>query len=323
MAGGRKWACRWVDIIWLLLLIALIMRPGLGQAGDNNALDDLLDDDNYLQDEIEVNDPLEPINRFFFAFNDKMYYWLIRPVSKAYSVVVPEDLRYGIDNSFHNLGMPVRLVNNLLQGKFKAGGLEVGRFLINTTVGVAGLADPAADEFGLVTADEDFGQTLGAFGVGEGWYLCLPLLGPSTVRDGVGLAGDYLVSPLRYLLRNEDTVWGMGLWGWKVENSISIHGPDYDDLHDQAFDPYVSFRDFYLQHRRALVADELLASDGTQGGKIDCVDRLKGQRPFNLAEARAVLTCAQQQGRQALLTRERQGNRLVYGVVVETLLVDE
>ena len=302
-------------VLVLVVLAGSLLLPVAGRAADDD-LDALFDDDDYLADEVEVNDPLEPMNRFFFAFNDKIYYWLVRPVARGYSVVFPEDVRYSFDRAFENIRMPVRLVNNLLQGKFRGGLREVGRFLINSTIGVAGLADPAATEFGLAASDEDFGQTLGRYGVGEGIYIYLPLIGPSTARDSVGLAGDYMVSPLRYLLRNETSL-GVASWGWWLENSISLHGDVIDDLRDQAFDPYVAFRDFYLQHRRSLLDDSLDEKADGRGARRDCRGRQPARAFFNLAEARTVMSCAEEQGLSTRLTRTRRGNRIVYGGVVE------
>ena len=302
-----------------LMLVLLLLGQGVSWAADDD-FDDLFADDDYLEDEVQVSDPLEPMNRFFFAFNDKMYFWLLHPIAQAYSVVLPEDIRFCVDNGFHNIGMPVRLVNNLLQGKVKGAGVEISRFFINTTLGAAGLGDPAATEFGMARNDEDFGQTLGGYGLGEGIYLCLPFFGPSSARDGVGLAGDYLVTPLRYFLNN-NTALGFGLWGWRIENSASLHGKDYEDLSEQAFDSYVAFRDFYLQHRRALVNDIFQAKGADVEKKDSVILDCEGQEPrdpvFNLFVARHIMACAEQQGKQVSLTSRRHGNRMVYGVVVD------
>ncbi|MEN8139665.1 MAG: VacJ family lipoprotein [Thermodesulfobacteriota bacterium] len=287
---------------------------------DDEDLMDLLDDEDYFEEEVleeNPDDPLEPLNRFFFGFNDKLYYWVSKPVAKVYSVILPEDLRICVDNGFHNLAMPVRLFNNVLQGKFMNGLVEVERFLINSTVGVVGLADPAATDFGLPRFDEDFGQTLGRYGMGQGPYLCLPLLGPSTVRDGSGLIVDYFVSPLRYALRNNFST-GLALLAWDVENAVSLHGEDYESLSEQAFDPYVAFRDFYLQHREALVEDHLEKGEQEQSQMVseaDCQGMGLSARAFNLAEARKQMACAEQRGQNVRLVHGRHGNRRHFAVV--------
>lgn len=311
---GRNQGAR-LAVAGFVLLGQLLLGSGTGLAEDDE-LADLLDDDDYLEDEILVSDPLEPVNRFFFHVNDTLYDWFMGPVARVYAQAVPEDLRYCFDNAFHNVAMPVRLVNNLLQGKWRAGGREVGRFVINTTVGVAGLADPAEEEFGLQRSDEDLGQTLGSYGVGQGFFLYLPFLGPSSARDGFGLVGDFFVSPTNYVLRNNAGL-AYGLTAWRVENSLSIHGQDYEDLREQAFDPYISFRDFYLQHRQALVEDATETAAESRGSTAlpgDCQNYQPRPRLFNLVEARMVMACAKERGEKVYLTKERQGNRIVFGV---------
>ncbi|MEH6501174.1 MAG: VacJ family lipoprotein [Pseudoalteromonas distincta] len=135
-------------------------------------------------DEVAANpDPWEPVNRVVFRFNDTLDTYTLKPIAKAYDRFMPQPLDDGISNVFGNLGEPRNLVNNTLQGKFEDAGVDMARFLLNTTVGVVGLFD-VATRMGLQRNDEDFGQTLGAWGVSSGPYVVLPLLGPSTVRDG-------------------------------------------------------------------------------------------------------------------------------------------
>lgn len=211
----------------------------------------LLDDEelDLLEEEsLAVSDPLEPMNRMFFHFNDKLYFWLLKPVARAYSYAVPEDIRISIRNFFTNLEFPVREANSLLQGKWKESGIELSRFLINSTFGVAGLFDPAKDSFNLPPSEEDFGQTLGTLGAGSSVYFCWPFFGPSNIRDSFGLAGDYFLHPLTYLSW-ADSQAGYALFAEKNVNNTSLKIGDYEALKESSLDPYVALRDAYLQYR--------------------------------------------------------------------------
>lgn len=144
----------------------------------------------YLEEEKDViADPLEPINRIFFSFNDKLYFWLLKPVAQGYSAVLPEGVRISVRNFFDNLMTPIRFVNNLLQFKLKPAGNELVRFGVNTTIGVVGLFDVAKSHMGIKLQDEDLGQSLGKWGLGPGFFITWPVLGPSSLRDSVGDAG--------------------------------------------------------------------------------------------------------------------------------------
>lgn len=150
-----------------------------------------LEYDDYYEDEIRNPDPWEPVNRVVFRFNDTLDTYALRPVAKGYDRIMPEFLNDGVSNVFNNLGEPKNLVNNLLQGKMHDASVDLARFLMNTTVGVVGVFD-VATRMGLQRNDEDFGQTLGAWGVQSGPYVMLPLFGPSTVRDTGGFAAEGL-----------------------------------------------------------------------------------------------------------------------------------
>lgn len=203
-----------------------------------------------------IADPLEPVNRFFFSFNDKLYFWLLKPVATGYRVVVPKPARVSVGNFFFNLKSPVRLVNSLLQAKFDRGGEELARFVVNTTVGVVGLWDPARSWFNLAPSDEDLGQTLGKYGVGEGIYLCLPVLGPSNLRDGVGLVGDYFLDPVSYLYLSNENETALGLRSEEAVNRTSLKLGDYEAFKDATFDPYSAMRDSYIQLRNNKINDD-------------------------------------------------------------------
>lgn len=199
---------------------------------------------------VEVSDPLEPINRGVFWFNDKMYFYVIKPAARVLRRA-PEPLRISIKNFFLNLEAPVRLVNAALQGKFTAAGNELTRFVTNTTLGIGGLYDPAREHFDIRMQDEDTGQTLGYYGVKPGPYLVLPFLGPSNVRDGVGLFGDAWLD-LAW------QIWGQGkanydyLGSRAIEsvNTLSLDKDTYEGIKRDSLDPYLFMRDAYAQYRR-------------------------------------------------------------------------
>jgi len=197
-------------------------------------------------------DPLEPLNRALFVFNDKAYYWVMKPVAQGYAAIVPETARVSVRNFFRNITMPVRFVNNLLQGKIRNSGVELLRFLINTTAGIGGLFDPAKNDWHIEPREEDLGQTLGKYGLGHGFYLVLPLLGPSSLRDTAGLAGDSFLDPVSYV--DDDRI-VIGAHVLKAENEVSLRIGEYEDLTKSAIDPYVAVRDAYSQYREKKVKE--------------------------------------------------------------------
>ena len=210
--------------------------------------------DDYMEDEDEefeeIYDPIEPWNRLVFSFNDTFYEYAFKPVAKTYNAVLLEDVRISVRNFFDNIGMPVRFVNNLLQFKVKAAGTELARFGVNSTLGIFGLFDVANKQLDLKKHDEDFGQTLGAFGLGNGIYIVWPLLGPSSLRDTVGLAGDSFLDPINQISDDESRY---AFHAYKYLNNGSLRMKDYDDLMESALDPYTAFKDAYYQYRKEQV----------------------------------------------------------------------
>jgi phospholipid-binding lipoprotein MlaA len=194
-----------------------------------------------------VPDPLEPMNRAFFHFNDKLYFWFLKPVATGYKVVVPQPVRISVRNFFHNATFPVRFVNCLFQAKIEDAGVELSRFVVNTFVGLAGFVD-VATELNLKRQEEDLGQTLGSYGVGPGIYINWPILGPSSLRDTVGLVGDAFLDPLNYVIPR--TKYRMSVKTYNGVNKTSLTIGDYEDLKRSALDPYVATRDAYFQYRR-------------------------------------------------------------------------
>jgi len=211
---------------------------------DEDYYDPLEDEDAYET----VSDPLEPLNRVFFYFNDKLYFWFLKPVASGYGAVVPKPARVSVKNFFKNLGFPIRFVNCLLQAKFESAGDEFSRFMVNTIIGLGGFFDPATSNFGLKRQEEDFGQTLGVYGFGPALYINWPILGPSSIRDTVGLAGDSFLDPMGYICSSSEC--NMAVTGYKTVNNTSLRIGDYEDLKDAALDPYLAVRDAYFQYRR-------------------------------------------------------------------------
>ena len=200
---------------------------------------------------LEEYDPWEPFNEKMFTFNYNMDRYVLKPVAKAYNVVMPDRLQQMIDSGFDNLLVVPRVVNNLLQWRPKGAGAELGRFLINSTFGIGGLFDIAKQEFGLQKTRVDFGQTLGIWGVSPGPFLVLPFLPPLTVRDGIGTAVDGAMDPLSYVL---PFIWTR--LGMKIGNTINDRALNldlYQGFEETTVDLYSAVRNGYLQRRDNLI----------------------------------------------------------------------
>ncbi len=219
-------------------------------------------EDEYAESETtEISDPLSGYNRAMTSFNDTFFTYLLNPVSKAYATVIPQPLRLGISNFIHNIQYPVRLVNNLLQGKFQNISDETERFIVNSTVGLAGLMDPATHYMNIPVHNEDFGQTLGHYGVGPGFHLVLPFIGPSNARDTIGLFPDMYLSPLVNLKSYDQyripSNFGESIAVYAVEiiNKNSLHLGEYESLKKDALDLYPFLKDIYEQKRVSDIAE--------------------------------------------------------------------
>ena len=211
--------------------------------------DDYINDFEDLEEpHASIADPLEPFNRAMFHFNDKLYFWVLKPTAKGYKAVVPEPARRGVKNFFKNLIFPVRFINCVFQGKFEGAGIEVDRFLINSTIGIAGFMDIAGNKFNLKEYDEDFGQTLGSYGIGHGFFINWPVLGPSSVTDTIGSVGDAFLKPINYI--DMKTKYDIALQGFETVNKTSLRIGEYEDLKKAALDPYIAYRDAYFQYRQ-------------------------------------------------------------------------
>lgn len=219
------------------------------EPGETGTYEDPFRDETRLP---SIADPLEPLNRVLFVVNDKAYFWILKPVARGYRAVVPEPVRIFVRNFFSNITMPIRFVNNLLQGKIRNSGVELIRFGINTTAGIGGLFDPAKNDFHFDPRDEDLGQTFGTYGLGHGFYIVLPLLGPSSLRDAAGLAGDSFLDPVNHAGDVEVVVGAKAL---RTVNGLSLRIGEYEDLTKSAIDPYVAVRDAYSQYRAKQVKE--------------------------------------------------------------------
>jgi len=211
---------------------------------------DFLSDESYEDqaESLRVADPIEPFNRAVFTLNDKVYIWVLEPVATGYSKVLPADIRSCIGNFFYNLGEPVRSVNCLLQGRVRDSGLVLGRFVINSIGGVFGLTDPASNEFKIAPVSAKLGETLAVWGLGDGFYLVVPFIGSSTLRDFTGTVVDGMAMAT-YSPWNDDGQTSATVQGAKTVNHTSLHLGEYVEIKSMSFDSYVAFRNGYYQMR--------------------------------------------------------------------------
>ena len=225
---------------------AYSIRLSMAEESKDNVFED--EEDFPIENSFEsINDPLEPINRAFFYFNDKFYFWFLKPAASTYRIIVPQTARIGVRNFFYNLSFPIRFVNCLLQLKFDSAGYEFSRFFINSTVGLAGFLDIATNKLEMQKYEEDFGQTLGSYGMGPALYINWPILGPSSLRGTAGLIGDAFLDPVNYVVPR--TKYNVSIKSYNSINKTSLTIGDYEDLKRSALDPYIAVRDAYYQYR--------------------------------------------------------------------------
>ncbi len=218
------------------------------QAADEG-LDALLKEyeEDAPSEERTIADPIKPWNVVWYYFNDKLYFWILKPVSKGYGFVLyPRFIRRGIRNFIINIGFPGRFFNTALQGRWKHSGSEIGRFLVNITVGGLGFWDPATHWLNMKRYDEDFDQTLGVWGMGMAFYLTWPLSGPSSVRGTLGLVADNFLDPIR-------SYWAVTLL--ERLNAMSLDIDPYPEIKKMSVDPYVAIRNGYVQSREQAIKD--------------------------------------------------------------------
>ena len=211
----------------------------------------------------EANDPMEPMNRAVFSFNNGFYHYVLDPLTDGYEAVVPRPARDGFRNFLRNLASPIRLINDILQGEPKQAGVTVGRFFTNTTIGIGGLFDPAA-KMGMPFHDEDFAQTLARWGAHEGAYVVWPVIGPYSLRDSVGFLGDLLMDPVTWILKGEK----LNYLNWARAGSEGlvtyedVRG-DLKSVQEDSLDPYAAVRSLQRQRRDYAIKNGDLHPDAT------------------------------------------------------------
>lgn len=220
---------------------------------DSEDFDDFSDFEEEMKIEVTY-DPFSSYNRTMTGFNDSLYVNIISPINTGYKIITTQDIRNSINNFFNNLYFPMNFINNIFQGKIDGALVETGRFLVNTTVGILGLFDPAKNQLGLYPRKEDFGQTLGFYGVGAGPHIVLPFFGPSNLRDVLSMFPDAMLSPIDYTSRPWWTMtdtYAQYLSIKTVEkfNHTSLYSSQYDQIKKDAVDLYPYLREIYEQMR--------------------------------------------------------------------------
>jgi phospholipid-binding lipoprotein MlaA len=237
-------------------MFALVLTSAQLLAEPTEEADFLTEDDLFdepIEGMVDIADPLEPFNRVIFRFNDVVYRQAVEPISRFYSDVIPDPVDRGLTRFFRNFRYPIRLVSNLVQGDLAIARIETERFIINSTAGLAGFLDPASGMEGLERpVPQDIGHALGAYGMGEGIYLVLPILGPSSGRDALGFVGNRAVHPLYYPY----SVWDESTMDWTLSITQFVNASPglirgYRSVTDNAIDPYGSLKSSYIQARRA------------------------------------------------------------------------
>ncbi len=243
-------------------LIFTILLVTFSFSSENNKELENEFDSEFSQKQEEIFDPLSGYNRAMTTFNDYVFLNVLNPVAKGYAYVTPETIRIGINNFFENIMFPVRFTNNLLQLKFQNSSEELGRFVINSLWGLGGFLDSATKELNMKPHKEDFGQTLAFYGVGDGFPLVLPFLGPSNLRDLTGLVAGEIISPtstmgehtFKYKIPN-NTLEEFGLVSLYKVNEFSFNPNQYEIIKKDALDLYPFLRDIYTQSRQKQIEE--------------------------------------------------------------------
>jgi len=253
------------------LLVVQGQEPGQKQEPTQGEAYDPFAKQGEALSEEEDYDPWESYNTAVFNFNRKLDQYLVKPVAKGYNAVVPDSVQHGISNVFFNLRFVPRMFNNLFQGKVKGAGIELSRFLINSTAGLAGFFDPATRFLDLQTPVEDFGQTLGYYGVKPGPYLLIPLWPvPFTIRDGAGFIVDLALDPFNWLVlpffpiegapilvTNENTAFfaNLATRAFYILNERSLSLETFEGVEEATLDLYSAVRNAYLQRRARAIQE--------------------------------------------------------------------
>ena len=235
-----------------VIIILLFSNNLYGAASDEVKTDSSDFETSKFED--EIYDPIEPFNRAIFSFNNAADKIILEPISKGYKKL-PSPIQSGISNFLSNLRMPLVFVNQILQGQGKNASESAGRFLVNSTIGVFGLID-VADKIGLEEKDEDFGQTLATWGVGDGFYIVLPLVGPSNLRDTAGMVLTYTTDPINAYAVSEGEAWIIPLR--RSVNAVDQRSKIIDEVNavrNNSLDYYAVVRSSYYQNRKAAIAN--------------------------------------------------------------------
>ncbi len=249
----------------------LAQTPSQSQPAEDEFYDPFAKPGEALSEQEEY-DPWEPFNSVMFEFNRKVDKYVVKPIAQVYNFILPDRVQVSVRNFFHNVRFVPRFVNNLAQGKVKGAGLELGRFVVNTTLGVAGFFDVAKDRFHWQTPEEDSGQTLGVYGVGPGPYVVLPLLPPLTVRDAVGYVIDLALDPINWLVfpvvevkgapslvahknRTTSTFAQLGTRVGQIVNERSLNLETFEGVEEATLDLYTAVRNAYLQKRAKAIRE--------------------------------------------------------------------
>ena len=220
--------------------------------------EDFEDDEEFDDEVVDINDPFYAINYALYNINDVLYVVIMKPAAQTYNFFIPLEFRTVISNFFYNLRFPIRFVNCLLQFKGTKAAREVGGFLVNSTIGIAGLGE-VASHWDLKPGPEDLGQTLAYWGAGNGFYIMYPILGPSSLRDSARFIDSYFLDPVSWLRYSR-----FGGYSWRTTlaitaydkfNELSLQYEDIDALKEAALDPYVGIRDAYVEYRNKLIAE--------------------------------------------------------------------
>jgi len=229
----------------------------LVQASDISSFDDEFNDN---EPAVTIVDPFSSYNRVMTKVNDYLYINALEPVVNGYAQIFSREVRSSLHNFFNNLYSPISIVNNLLQFQIADATEEIGRFILNSTIGIGGLFDPAKVSFNLETHTEDFGQTLGVWGIGSGFHIVLPFFGPSNLRDSLGLFTDYYINPLNRIEARsyniiDTNLESFGIGAAKSLSTASQHKGEYASMKKDAIDLYPFLRDIYEQHRNKVIGE--------------------------------------------------------------------
>jgi len=245
MAGFDRLS-RWVSALGLVVVIGALSGCATPPAAN---------DPDAVAEYRETNDPLEPTNRVVYAVNDTFDAYVFRPLAIGYRAVLPQVVRDRTHDFLGNFGMPVQMINDMLEAKPRRAGDSMMRFVTNTTLGIGGIFDVATD-LGWHDHDADGGMTLALWGVPTGPYLYLPLFGPSSPREGVGMGMDYVMNPFSWIGQdNTDKDLGYAKTGISALDARSRVIDDLDKVTAQALDPYATIRSLYRQHRQSQIDD--------------------------------------------------------------------